>query len=462
MNPPDDPLIRITREDATSEHVTDLLKRQASLRGEGGVTRDRTRRWYYQNWFIFAIVGALGAFAGWAVMKPYFDDHLYFQGKIQEHVSTSGGPEKTSDGVELSTPAFSRLIVNKQTIWLAPGALEILPDGKTQRLDVSKLEAGMEAGFYVEHGDANHLDNKGGLAFFVKLSPPPQSVDRAKLTLSDLQRRTTAAAFVLFPVIAAFIGLFIGAVDGLVCRLPRRALLAGGIGMVVGFLGTFVSHIGAEIIYMPLTELAQKQMGDHTGHINTYGFGIQILGRALAWGMAGMCMGLGPGIALRSWRLFVYGLIGGIIGGLFGGLFFDPIDTFLVSATRNSAWLSRLVGFTVIGLCVGLTIGLVELLARDAWLGMVEGPLRGKEFLIFKDVMKVGSSPRSDLYLFNDPLVAENHALIRAVGEDCEIEALQTTHPLVVNSSAVKRARLRHGDRVTIGRTVFVFQKRRS
>ena len=106
-------------------------------------------------------------------------------------------------------------------------------------------------------------------------------------------------------------------------------------------------------------------------------------------------------------------------------------------------------------------IGLVELLARDAWLRMTQGPLTGKEFLIFKEVMNVGSSPRSDIYLFNDPLVAEQHAIIRAVGDECEVEARQSTSPVLLNNRSITRARLRHGDNVTIGRTSFVFQQRK-
>ena len=52
--------IRITRDEAMSSHVDDLIKRQRSLRGEG-VTRDRGRRWYYQNWVVFMMVGCVAA-----------------------------------------------------------------------------------------------------------------------------------------------------------------------------------------------------------------------------------------------------------------------------------------------------------------------------------------------------------------------------------------------------------------
>jgi len=63
--------------------------------------------------------------------------------------------------------------------------------------------------------------------------------------------------------------------------------------------------------------------------------------------------------------------------------------------------------------------------------------------------------------LFNDPLVAKDHAIIRATGDECEIEGLESTHPVLVNNRTVTRSRLRHGDNVTIGRTVFVFQRRK-
>ena len=47
--------------------------------------------------------------------------------------------------------------------------------------------------------------------------------------------------------------------------------------------------------------------------------------------------------------------------------------------------------------------------------------------------------------------------MLRAVGDECEIEARQATNPVMLNNRSVTRARLRHGDNVTIGRTSFVF-----
>ena len=80
--PDPDNFIRITYDDANSEHVESLLRRQMSLRGERGITNVRSRRWFYQNWFILMIAGGVFAFAAWALIEPYFDDMVWLQGKI--------------------------------------------------------------------------------------------------------------------------------------------------------------------------------------------------------------------------------------------------------------------------------------------------------------------------------------------------------------------------------------------
>jgi hypothetical protein len=320
------------------------------------------------------------------------------------------------------------------------------------------VDIGDEIGVYTEYyeGGGESL----AVAAFIVRAPPPQSPDKATRTLHQLHTRKLAAGLLLFPLVAGFIGLFIGAADGLVCRLLRRALICGLVGLFVGFVGGFITGRIADVVYAPLEHLAMKQAGSEG--LTPLGFMVQLIGRSLAWCLAGSAMGMGQGIALRSKRLLIYGLLGGLVGGLLGGLLFDPIAFLVVGPDKPSAALSRLIGFGVIGLSVGVTIGIVELLARDAWLRMTQGPLTGKEFLVFKDVMNIGSSPRSDIYLFNDPQVAENHAVLRAVGDECEIEARHGTSPVLLNSRSVSRARLRHGDNVTIGRTSFVFQQRKS
>src|SRR2546429_673126 len=114
MNPPDG-LIRITGDDANSAEVDDFLKRQMSLRGEPGVTRDHGRKWYYQSWFVFMIVGALGAIAAWAILEPFFDDMLYVQGPIAALRLEEEPPPKITTGNrtrELRHPVAGSFTIN--------------------------------------------------------------------------------------------------------------------------------------------------------------------------------------------------------------------------------------------------------------------------------------------------------------------------------------------------------------
>lgn len=431
--------IRITREDAMSPRVDDLLKRQLNLRGDLQVSRNQPRAWYFHNWFIFGLVGALGAAAAWACLTPFFDDHYYLQGPITYATDTV-------------------MMVRGETVVIGSMTRVLSSHGATV-LDPAILKVGSTVGVYFDI-----LDQAGEamlVADFVRVSPPAQSPAAAKRTLSDLKARRAAAGLLLFPIVAGMVGLFIGAADGLICRLPRRALLCGAVGLGVGLVGGLVSGLFAEVVYSPLSILARNSM-EAGGAFTSFGFALQVMARALAWCLAGIAIGLGQGIALRSSRLFWYGLLGGILGGLLGGLLFDPIDVILGGANKPSALWSRLAGFVLIGTSVGAFIGIVELLARDAWLRMTQGPLSGKEFLLFKDRMLIGSSPRSDIYLFKDEGVAPEHAAILVVGDECEIEARQKVRPVLVNQRAVGRARLRHGDSIGIGRTVLVFQQRKN
>lgn len=457
-----DGVIRITKEEALDTHVDDLLRRQMSLRGDPGVTRDQGRKWYYQNWFIFMLVGLLGALGAWALIEPVFDDMLYWQGAITKIDPDDKFPVVDGEELpaELNFVFHGAITINQQKIYLPRGMTEIEPDGRNRRLDFDSLKEGQTVGVYLEYEETRDFDLAVGQ--YLVYDPPFRKTSNPPKTLAQMNASSHAIGLVMFAIVAGFIGLFIGAADGMVCRLPRRAILCGGVGLLVGLVGGLISSVLASLAYAPLSAFALKQSAATDSTWTTLGFGIQLIGRSLAWGLAGSAMGLGQGIALRSTRLLLYGLIGGVVGGLLGGLFFDPIDVMLLGPDKPSAHWSRLIGFAVIGASVGGMIGVVELMARDAWLRMTQGPLTGKEFLIFKDVMNIGASPRSDIYLFNDPAVGEHHAVLRASGETCELETRQSQHPVLINNRSVTRARLRHGDSVTIGRTVFVFQQRKS
>lgn len=453
-----EPAIRITAEEANSAHVDDLLNRQASLRGERGIGRSRKKAWYYGNWFVFAIAGAAGAALAAAIIEPYFDDMPYLRGEITM-IEGSSAPhaELGADDRNGDAGPSGRITIAGEAVWLVPVTRVLEPDGTSHPLEVDTLRVGDDVGAYLASA-TDSADPPVAVAVFLDRQPRRPALG---LSIAQLRAREMAASLLMFPTVAALVGLFIGAADGLVCRLWRRVALAGCVGLLIGFIGGFVSEFVAGLIYAPLNSLAIEQQGGDLGQFTTLGFLTQVTGRALAWALAGMAMGLGQGVAMRSGRLLLYGFIGGAIGGLLGGLVFDPLDLLLLGPYKPSAHLSRFIGVVTIGLTVGAMIGVVELLARDAWLQMLKGPLAGKEFLVFKDRMEVGSSPRSDIYLFNDTGVADRHAVIRAAADQYEIEAVRPREfPVLVNGRPVERGRLRHGDQIGLGATVFGFQRR--
>lgn len=447
-DPRNEPII-ITLDEAKSSHVDDLLKRQAAMRGDTGVTRDRKRAWFFQSWFVFMMVGGLAALAVWGVTEPFYNDREYVEGTISQLSlkEESRGKSRRSDGEEGPTASF---FIGKQKLLAGPWT-RLLRDGKAEPLKLDSLEQLRNVGVYGEYFGKDEDGQEFAVATFIVRDPPAVKAGEASMSMEQQASRSHIVGMLLFPLMAGLIGLSIGAVDGLICRLMARALISGGIGLAVGFVGGFITSLLAEVVYHVMTSFVH---GD-----SPMAFVMQMTSRGLAWALAGLTMGLGQGISLRSKRLLIYGLLGGVVGGLLGGLVFDPIGA-LFSKDNPSGALSRCIGFTIIGLSVGAMIGIVELLARDAWLRMTKGPLAGKEFLIFKDVLQVGSSPRSDIYLFNDPEVLDHHAMLRSVGDECEIESLQRDRQVLLNGRPVQSTRLRHGDEITIGRTVFVFQKK--
>jgi hypothetical protein len=225
-------VLRLTPEELKSQHVDNLLTRQMSLRGDTNISRG-PKRWYLRNWFVFMIVGALAALAAWAIVEPYFDDTLYIQGQIQDMNLTDVLPESFIIGNEYyEVPAGGRgwIQIQDQPVWLLNGISD-LNQRKISTADLSVLKAGSEVGIYVERMGTGTIEDVN-LGRFLVLSPDPDPPAKAGLSLERQQARTSASGLLLFSLVAGMIGLFIGAVDGIICRTFRRAVLSGLVGLL--------------------------------------------------------------------------------------------------------------------------------------------------------------------------------------------------------------------------------------
>ena len=267
------------------------------------------------------------------------------------------------------------------------------------------------------------------------------------------------AAALIFPVVAAAVGLFLGAAEGIMCRNLPRAITSGVVGLGVGFGGGLLALIPTSIFFALMSSFAYAFWKNPAPDRMPDGMALFILmiGRAGAWAIAAIPAGLGQGVATRERKVIFNGLIGALLGGMIGGFLFDPISLLLVTDDGQAAY-SRAVGFTVIGIAVGLFIGLVEGWTKTAWLLMRKGPLAGKQFILFKDTTVLGSSPKAEVYLFKDDAIEPKHAIIYNRGGRFEIEDCNTPDGTYVNGVALKGRRyLQAGDQVVMGKTVLEF-----
>lgn len=435
--------LRITAQDVNDKKVDEVLSQQMSF-GMPGVepAKDRSA-WYYKSWFVLMIAGTFGGLLGWAAIEPFYDDHVTFRGRVD-----SVDVEATMPGGE---GISGRLNVSGVSVWMMSKQARMnLGDGsRWQPLDLTRIIKGQ----VVEvSGEIATVQHPVMIGIRIKVRPGDVSQYPAPDLVSLKFRDYLTSILVVFPLVAGFIGLAVGGADGALSRAWGRALVCALVGLGMGLVAGIVASVAAHIIYWVFGALmAPLHRG---GHESAGAFMLQMMSRGIAWALAGMASGLGQGIALRSRKLFMNGLIGGTVGGLIGGLLFDPINRMF---SDDSAALSRAIGFVVIGLVTGLMVGIVELIAREAWLKMLAGPLAGKEFVLYKDPTSIGSSPKREVYLFKDPDVEPVHALVRRVGEGYEIEDQKTPAGVLLNGRKVTRARLKSQDQIRIGSTVLLF-----
>jgi len=117
---------------------------------------------------------------------------------------------------------------------------------------------------------------------------------------------------------------------------------------------------------------------------------LDVIGRTLGWTLMGLAIGVWEGLFQRDWIKARNGLVGGAIGGFLGGLLFNPI-----SALGGMA--GRAVSFVVLGFCVGLFIGLVQVLLKEGWLTVLEGFRPGRQLILSQQTMTLGTSEKAHL-----------------------------------------------------------------
>lgn len=260
--------------------------------------------------------------------------------------------------------------------------------------------------------------------------------------------------------LGGMIGMALGSAEGLTSRAWEKAARGALLGLGIGTAGGFVGGVIGQAVYGGLTQVFGPPPGS-AGPPSA----AQIAARGLGWALVGLFVGIGQGAVTRAKRKMVNGLLGGLLGGLAGGLLFDPLAAMVAFAARLTGGtvggeVSRLVAIVVMGAACGTAIGLVEQVRKEAWLRIVEGPLTGKQFIIYRSPTIIGASPKCDITLALDKFVAPQHAGISQQGTRYLLTDLGTSTGTRINGRSVRTHLLRSGDRIGIGQTTLLFMER--
>src|SRR5712671_2753663 len=174
------------------------------------------------------VAGMLGAIVGWALIEPVFEDGIRFQGRA-EQVRQLDGPHPAAQlhvgGLTVYVPSRARLRSSA-----GPAQLADLRDGL--RVDV--------------RGETDH-ESRAIVAYEVRIEGPAGPA--TAIDLRTLGMRKRLIGYLVFPLLAALVGLFVGAADGLLSRALRRSAVCGLVGLAIGLSAGLVASLLAELMY---------------------------------------------------------------------------------------------------------------------------------------------------------------------------------------------------------------------
>ena len=242
----------------------------------------------------------------------------------------------------------------------------------------------------------------------------------------------------LIPLVVALMSTCFGVAESIVERAPRKAAIRTLISLPLGLAFGGIFMLFANMVFGIMLGVVGS-MG-----VRTFEHPAFWLARGIAWTVFGAAGGLVYGIIGQSFKKGQYGVLGGMIGAFIGGTIFDPI-VMLTGGDRAS--LSRAVGFSLLGMATGISMGIVESALKNRWLYVTSGPLAGKQFILYKALTTIGSEQQSDIYLFKDQAILPNHAVITTQGSRTKLTAMGTAF---VAGSPVQNRILQDGDLIQI------------
>jgi hypothetical protein len=272
---------------------------------------------------------------------------------------------------------------------------------------------------------------------------------------NDILKNTLIAS-----VLGVFLAGAIAAVDALLndnlMKGPIRVAVAVGVSL---FGATIVGLIGQSLLHV-----LARSLGESRALYLLVGGTVTVI----TWIIVGIVVGGSIGVFDLGLSLFakqrlrfsiskiLKGCGGGAVGGLVGGFFFAVCES--LEMFQHS---SQATGFVILGLCIGLLIGLAQIILKEAWVRVEQGFRPGRELMLVKEETTIGRAEACDLGLFGDNGVERKHARILLNDGRYILYDEGTPGGTYVNDRRIDGPTpLRSGDLIRVGRNVIKFGER--
>ena len=253
-------------------------------------------------------------------------------------------------------------------------------------------------------------------------------------------------------------------------------LLAFGLGLVdflwnlsLRHFGQFVLRIGVALLVGGIGGLLGGLIGSLLNDLSGVFF-------VFGWALTGMLIGASIGAheflasvitgknqsgALKKViKTVIGGTIGGVLGGILAmelGIAWDRIKP----QGGDWLWSPTAMGFVALGMCIGLLVGLAQVILKEAWIKVEAGFRAGREMILAKEKTSIGRAEGVDIALFGDAGVEKLHANIVLERGSYFLVDKTTPGGTFVNDHKVKgQVALSSGDQIRMGRSVLRFYER--
>lgn len=267
--------------------------------------------------------------------------------------------------------------------------------------------------------------------------------------LAATGKRGNVSPFMWATMTGGLLGLFvasaIGAVDALLNAVGFQRLLRVGVCLGIGFLGGMLGGLVGQFLNSKM-------------HVPLF----------IGWILTGVCVGASIGVydLIRAatqggdMRVPIKKTLNGIYGGFLGG-FLGGVPFGFLMGNEFIPRSDLAISLVILGLCIGLMVGLAQVVLKEAWIKVAKGFRAGRELMLSKDETTIGRAEGCDLGMFGDNAIEKLHARIMLKNNRYLLADAETPGGTYLNDERIDGPTpLKSGDVIRVGNSVIEFGER--